>query len=77
MDAVLFHYDRVNLTNFIQELMEDYLVDEKVEWTVNLSEEAIYYDIYTIQFHRALTNIIQNSLKFLDSTKKYLISVFL
>lgn len=57
--------------------MEDYLVDEKVEWTVNLSEEAIYYDIYTIQFHRALTNIIQNSLKFLDSTKKYLRSVFL
>lgn len=70
MDAVLFHYDRVNLTNFIQELMEDYLVDEKVEWTVNLPEEAIYYDIDTIQFHRALTNIIQNSLKFLDSTKK-------
>lgn len=35
--------------------MEDYLVDEKVERTINLSEEAIYCDIDTIQFHRAWT----------------------
>lgn len=70
MDAVLFHYEQINLTSFIQEFMEDYLVEEEVEWTLNLPEEAIYYEIDTIQFHRALTNIIQNSLKFLDWTKE-------
>lgn len=70
MDAVIFHYDTIDLTMFLTEFMDDYSVEESIEWHVQLPQKAIYVKIDTIQFHRALTNIVQNSIKFLDKNKK-------
>lgn len=70
MDAVAFHYQRLNLTDFLNEFMEEYLMNESINWQVDLPNKSIYYEIDTIQFHRALTNIVQNSLKFVDSSKE-------
>jgi len=70
MDAVAFHYQRLDLTEFLNEFMAEYLMNESIEWQVNLPNKPIYYDIDTIQFHRALTNIIENSLKFIDKSKE-------
>lgn len=70
MDAVAFHFDRTDLTDFMQELMNEYLVDDSINWIIGLPNHPVYAEVDTIQFHRAITNVLQNSLKFLDNEKE-------
>jgi len=70
MDAVTFHYQTMDLNDFMTDFMTEYWLDDSIRWEMQLSKEKILAEIDALQFHRALTNLVENSLKFKDDTKE-------
>lgn len=75
LDKQLFKFEKISFLLFIQKIVSDYQeMYPEVEILLNhnlLKENQIFLD--SIQAERAVINIIENSLKFKDSTKNKLI----
>lgn len=68
-EAVHFHFERIQLAKFLTHIVEEFqLYNREVQLELNVVEDA-YVHIDRMQMNRAVTNLIENSIKFKKPTE--------
>ncbi|KGR85470.1 sensor histidine kinase [Lysinibacillus odysseyi] len=63
-EAVQFHFERIQLAKFLTHIVEEFqLYNREVQWDLNVVED-VYVQVDRMQMNRAITNLIENSIKF-------------
>lgn len=64
-EAISFHYERINLVQFLQHIVEELqLMDRQLSIRMQTTEDCLYVAIDRMQMNRAIMNLIENSMKF-------------
>lgn len=64
-EAISFHYERINLVQFLQHIVEELqLMDRQLSIRMQTTEDYLYVAIDRMQMNRAIMNLIENSMKF-------------
>ncbi|QFF99903.1 sensor histidine kinase [Psychrobacillus glaciei] len=63
-EAVPFYFERLQLAKFLAHMVEEFqLYNREVQFVLNVAED-VYVHIDRMQMNRAITNLIENSMKF-------------
>lgn len=72
LDAVIFEKKTIDFIPYITHLLAEHYWENQTRVTTDFPAEELIVSVDPIQMNKVLTNLIQNSLKFQDKTKKQL-----
>lgn len=68
-EAVPFYFERIQLAKFLAHIVEEFqLYNREFQYLLNVAED-VYVQIDRMQMNRAITNLIENSIKFKKTTE--------
>lgn len=68
-EAVPFYFERIQLAKFFAHIVEEFqLYNREFQYLLNVAED-VYVQIDRMQMNRAITNLIENSIKFKKTTE--------
>lgn len=68
-EAVPFYFERIQLPKFLIHMVEEFqLYNPEVQFVLN-ADEDVYVQIDRMQMNRAITNLVENSMKFKKTTE--------
>ncbi|WP_042348721.1 sensor histidine kinase [Bacillus massiliigorillae] len=68
-EAVHFYFERIQLAKFLAHMVEEFqLYHQDVQFVLNVADD-VYAHIDRMQMNRAITNLIENSMKFRKTTE--------
>jgi len=68
-EAVQFHFERIDIGNFLTHMVEEFQLDNReVQLELKIPKD-VYVNMDRMQMNRAITNLIENSMKFKKRTE--------
>lgn len=64
IDSLKFEMKKVDFIQYIQNIVEEFKWDDKIDVTLNVPKHKLMTMIDIVQFDRVMNNLIQNSIKF-------------